>query len=175
MNAADYLSQAFRLLAPGRAFTHSPTSNLGRLLQAKADGAARFDARCADLLKEADPRTANELIDAWETEAGLPDGCTGALTDLGQRQAALWQKVTGTGGQSRPYFTEVAHRLGYEVTIIEFRPANCESLCDATLFEEDWRFVWEVVVPADSAPVLECVLNRLKPAETDLFFTYTGD
>lgn len=174
MNAADYLSQLFKLLPPGKAFTKEPTSKLGKLLLSFADAAARFDARCVDLVKEVDPRTTTELIDAWEDCAGLPDGCTGALTDIAARRQALWQKITSTGGQSRAYFTEVAARLGFVITINEFRPATCESLCDATLFEEDWRFVWEVVIPADDAPVLECVLNRLKPAETEIMFTYTG-
>lgn len=175
MNALDYLGQFFRLLPKGRAWRVTPDTVMGKLLAAFAEGAAAFDQRLLDLIEEADPRTTTEMVDAWERFVGLPDGCTGALTDIDDRRAAIWQKLTSQGGQSRSYFIEVAARLGYVVTIQVFEPLYCTGLCDGTVFDESWRFVWQVTVAgADSAPVLECVLSRLRPAETVVFFTYEG-
>lgn len=175
MDALHYLSQLFQLLPRGRAFTRDRNSVLGKVFQAKADGAARFDARCADLLREADPRTANELIDAWETLAALPDGCGGADPDLDSRQKAIWQKVTGTGGCTADYYTEIASRLGYAVTISAFRPMLCTGPCTSTVFSASWRFVWLVTVATvDAAPTLECVLRRIKHSHTTVIFTYPG-
>ncbi|EGF92412.1 hypothetical protein ABI_08480 [Asticcacaulis biprosthecium C19] len=175
MDAPAYLDQLLKLLPRGRAWSRAPESTLSKLMSAFADGAARFDARALELLEEADPRTTTELIDAWERVAGLPDTCTGTLTEIADRRAALWQKLTNSGGQSIAYFTEVAARLGYEIEITLFRPMYCTSPCTGLLFTTAWRFTWQVTVAnAEEAPVMECVFNRLKPAETAVFFVYEG-
>lgn len=159
---------------------------------------ARADARGVDLIEEMDPRTTQELLGDWERMTGLPDGCTGAPDSTSERQAALHQKLTSTGGQSRAYFIEVAAKLGYSIEIEEHRPCAIGMPCDVPVYGPDWAFAWTVhVLPPegwyDSSmaiavakigdPVgirlrgwgsldLECVIGRSRPAHTIVLFTY---
>lgn len=163
--------------------------------QLEAEGSA-LDAtlRAAlDLAKEMEPDDASALLIDWERNYGLPDGCMeGEAQSSDQRRAALLAKITGLGGQSRAYFLQLAAALGYPgASISEFRPATCDDNCEAAVFGEDWRVVWRINLPQDTAvfiatcesscddPLqswgnrqLECLLRRYKPADTTLHFTY---
>lgn len=182
MDASDYLSQMLQLLPRGKAWKATPDSLLGKLLMAFPDGSARVDARMLDLLAEADPRTATELIGAWEETVGLPDGCTGALTDLDDRRAAVWQKYTAQGGQSAEHFKAVAASLGYDVRIDEYDVFTCVGRCDDFVRDTAWAFAWTVVVkPVDEdspdlgpfqSPGLECIISGAAPSHTRALFDY---
>lgn len=196
--AIEYKEQLQALLPPGRLWDalREDGSLADRLLAAQAEEFARVNGRVDDLLDEADPRTTMELLEEWEAWAGLPDICTGAMGTLQERRDALVQKLTSRGGQSRAYFLELASSLGYTVTIDEFRPFICgKSRCgDQLNGGADARFYWRVNVGAakvigfvcggsqcgnslgkiDRAGVLECLLQRLKPAQTEIIFNYSG-
>ncbi len=84
---------------------------------------ARIDGRAADLLeRESDPRSTIEMIDRWEEAFGLPDPCAHETLTLGDRQAALMQRMTSQGGQSKAFFISIAKALGYTITITEYAP-----------------------------------------------------
>jgi len=174
------------------------------------------------LISEAFPPTSFDLLPDWERVLGLPEPCLTAAQTLAERRAAVREKLQRRpGGQSRPYFIDIARRLGYHVeepsphalpaelphvvgrqnrvTIREFRPFmfGVSSLGNPT-----WRFapprmryVWIVTVPGERltwfrfgqsrlgqdphltirrAEDLECILHKLKPAHTNLIFSYTG-
>jgi uncharacterized protein YmfQ (DUF2313 family) len=181
-----------QLLPPGPAWR-------GALMQALLEGLAGVDARIAqrmvDLLREADPRNADESIDDWESNLGLPEACIGQLATLQERRAAVVAKYTSGGGQSRAYFIALAAALGYAITIEEFRPFICGlSRCGDPLGAKTVRFYWRVRVPGGRATRfrcgtsrcgekllsirraddLECELTRLGPAESTLIFAYEG-
>lgn len=187
-----YLSQLQALLPPGMAWTRERASNLARLLSAFAAELARLDGRAHDLVEEADPRTAVELVADWERLLGLPDPCAGQAVTLQERRERVVQKLTTLGGQSRAYFIAVAAALGFAITIEEFRPfrASMSSAGDPVC-DEDWWFVWRVHGPEQTIrdfrvsasvtgeplrnwgnQILECVLARLKPAHTLVQFAY---
>jgi uncharacterized protein YmfQ (DUF2313 family) len=160
------------------------------MLAAMAEEFARIDGRAEDLTAETDPRSAFELLAEWEEWAGLPEVCIGSLATLQQRRAALLQKLTGAGGQSRAYFVAVAESLGYEVTIDEFRPFTCETACDQPVNDETWRFTWRVNAPPATITeftcespcaeplqtwgndLLECAIRSAAPAHTNVLFGY---
>jgi len=168
------------------------------VFNAMANEAARISQRMADLFEETDPRTASELLDELEQFAGLPDHYVTALgitQTLQERRAALHARLTATGGASRQYFIGLAATLGYSITIVEYQAFVCGiSMCGWPLNPAEMRFVWRVKVPAAKliyfrtglsrcgerllaigrAEDLECVLTRLKPAQTQLIFDYTG-
>ncbi len=188
-----YLYQLQALLPPGKAWSRDPDAVLSKLLLAMGDGLARAARRAEDLLEEIDPRTTVELLPDWERVAGLPDPCAGPSPTLATRQAILTAKLISRGGQSRAYLIGVAAALGYTITIEEFRLLTCQSACDAALNTNPWRFAWRVHAPAVTVKnmtcqsgcdeplrswgnaVLECTLNRLKPAHTHIIFAYDGD
>lgn len=189
--AQAYAGSLAGLLPPGEAWRAEDGSTLGQLLLAMGDMLAAADARADDLMLEDDPRTTVELLPDWERVAGLPDPCAGTAPELETRQQILTAKLIARGGQSGGYFVGVAAALGYAITIEEFQPMNCTSACNSAL-NTNWRFTWRVHAPevtisnmtcttACNAPirswgnaVLECTLNTLKPAHTNILFAYDG-
>lgn len=191
--ASHYREQLKALLPPGRAFPRERGTSLDALLDAMAVELARIDARADQLTVEAVPNTTTELLPDWERVAGLPDNCSGTISDTLQgRRADLVSKLTARGGQSPAYFIAVAAALGYEVTIEEFRPfrAGFSSAGDS-LTNGDWVFTWRVRGPQTTVTffragqssageplrrwgndALECRLRKLKPAHTILQFAY---
>lgn len=190
--AADYQFLLFNLLPCGKAWPHERDTVLATLLLALADEPTRIDARVQDLLREAYPLTAFELLADWERTAGLPDGCVSASSTVGERRDAVLEKLARRGGQSRQFFIDLAARLGFAVTITEYRPPRVGVMRSGDrLYGETWRFAWLVTGPAETYryfraggsvsgerlrswgnDVLECVINRLKPAHTVVRFAY---
>lgn len=138
----------------------------------------------------------NDALGDWEAEFGLPDECVVSqelTTD--RRKLLLRMKVAAKGGQSIEYFTCLAATLGYEITIKEFVSFRCgQGRCGQTQLGGPANEVfWEVFVStstvtyfrAGSSKVgkdplgsygkrkdLECLLNRWKPAHTQIRFHY---
>lgn len=190
MSAEAYRAQLQALLPQGAAWPRESNTVLARFLAALAEEIARVDGRAEQLLDETDPRTTAELLADWERVAGLPDSCVTATQTTQERRAALVAKLTNLGGQSRQFFIDLAARLGYTVTITEFRQYHCERDCGQPVNEEDWQFVWQVNAPETTVrefstesgaedplrswgdELLECMFQRLKPAQTKVQFTY---
>lgn len=190
----DYLRQLQALLPLGPAWSKDDGAILTRTFGALAAELARVDDRAWDLLDEADPRSTNELFTDWERVAGLPDACVVALggtQSLDQRRATLVGKLVTIGGQSIAYFVALALSLGYVITITEFRAHTVVDDVNHPFYDIDWNFVWQVngllntvVNFTVNGPVsdplaswgntlLQCVLQRLKPAHTTVIFVYT--
>ena len=104
----------------------------------------------AGLLLEVFPDTAQTSLSDWERVYGLPDKCLQSSTVTGVRRAFLLAKINDRGGiRVEDYVARVKLALGLDVTISEFGAMTCEDPCDAQLFDEDWRYVWQVNVPQD--------------------------
>lgn len=194
MTATDYLRQLQALLPPGPAWPKDDAATLTRLLDALATELSRVDGRAQKLIEEANPRTVAELFADWERVAGLPDACAqafGSDQTMAQRRAALVGRMTTLGGQSPAYFVGLAAALGYAITITEFRAHTVNDDVECTLYDTAWNFAWQVnaalntvtAITVDSTveepiaawgnALLECVIKRLKPAQTAVLFSYT--
>ena len=190
MNAADYHQQLMALKPTGRAWPDDPDSRQNQTLAALAEELARLDARALGLIEELDPRLAFELLADLERNFGLPEVCKVTPETLAGRHKALHEKVTRQGGQSRRYFIELARRLGFEITITEYDAHHVQSAVNQPLHDETWRFLWRVNAPQQTVSrktvqsgvnepfqawgndLLECVINRLRPAHTRVIFAY---
>lgn len=162
------------------------------LFESTAEEMAVLHAREDDLINEADPRTTYEMLGEWESNYGLPDPCVDDVQTIDQRLASLYAKVTNKGGQSIPYFINLAKSLGYEVTITEFSRWTVADRVNKPLYGEDWQFAWRVNAPEETITYwtvrgrvdeplaswgnkrLECTFHRLKPDHTTLIFSYGG-
>ncbi|WP_369608139.1 YmfQ family protein [Snodgrassella alvi] len=160
--------------------------------------AAAVDGACLDEVQNAahrklgviDPRTSGNYILRWEEVLNLdPTGKNGQ-----QRIQAVITKINETGGLSIPYFMQMAASIGYDITITEPQPFRVGiSRVGHRLAREDIMWVWWVNIKnADSRAtrfragmstagdrltaygdvVIESVLKDLKPAFTDIRFTY---
>ena len=193
MMAADYLNQLQALLPRGLAWAKEQASNLTLLLAAWADEFARVDLRCDELVNEADPRSAFELLPDWERIAGLPDPCVTIGQSIDQRQSALVSKLIMSGGQSRAYFIGIAEAMGYPgATIDEFWMMTCIDDCNAEINSQADLFCWRINLPASIGGLflmncksdcnnalqswgdeaIECRINNYKPAHTNVIFAY---
>jgi uncharacterized protein YmfQ (DUF2313 family) len=193
VTADDYRRQMQALLPRGMAWSLSPLSWLTRLLSGLSPEFARIHGRVLDLIRESDPRTTIEMLGDWERALGLPDNCSSTLapTLQGRRDDVL-NKLVSLGGQSRAYYIAVAARLGYTITIEEFRPFRVgRSRVGERIYDLDWTWVWRVNGPPVAIrhfrvgqsrmgerlrswgnSALECRLNQIKPAHTRIIFSY---
>lgn len=133
---ADYLQHLQSHVPPGPAWPLEADALLTRRLAVVAEELAMVDGRAVDLIAESDPRTALEMLDAWERVCGLPDSCAAAAVEgLDARRAAVVAKLTEQRGQSRAYLVGLAAGIGRAITIQEYRPAVCgQARCgDAVL------------------------------------------
>lgn len=197
--AAAYRNMMVNLQPRGRAWTRSPTSNLWALWDAFAQELARLHGRIENLMNEADPSTALELLADWERAAGLPDDCLPAGGTITERQRRVVSKITSIGGQSRAFFIELAAQLGIEIAIEEFAAYTVNNVVGLPINGPEWQYVWRVRILAesDSAAInlrserfrsgrgrsgdrlrsfsvneLECIIRRAAPAHTRVLFAY---
>lgn len=193
MTAADYQQQLAKLLPPGPAWPVDDGTDTASLLSGLAEELARIDGRADDLIRESDPRATSEMLGDWERALGLPDVCIEAIgtQTTAERRAAIVAKLVQIGGQSAAYYISVAAALGYTITITEFDPHTVGHAVNHPLYGMDWRFAWQVNAGATTRRwhdttgavndplsswgngLLECVLNRIKPAHTVILFSYT--
>lgn len=172
-----YRQQIKQLLPPGRAFPRGAGTNWHKLCDGIAAEAARIHERAEDLQTEMFPGTQTEMMTDWEAVWGLPDPCTGQLSTLGERRAALLARMTFIGDQRPGFFIALAASLGYTVTIDE----NVGG--DPT--------VWRVNAPSTTIhwaragamragdrictwgnDLLECAIKEVNPAHLTILFAY---
>ena len=127
----DYFTQALKLLPKGLIWGWAAAGRLAATLWMAARQLAGAQRRAENLINEAIPQTAVELLAEWEAFAGLPDECTaGTDMSIAERQDAVVEKLTGLGSLSVASFYALAQKLGYEITIREYRPFICgRSVC----------------------------------------------
>jgi uncharacterized protein YmfQ (DUF2313 family) len=167
-----------RLLPRGRLWESAVT--VTEAIEGLARQWAAVHNRVLDLLEEADPRSADELLSAWEECYGLPGPCTGLAATVEDRRLVLHAKRIASGGSSRAYFISLAAALGLTVTIDESaRPFRVGARVGGRLYGTEWQHVWTVVAPTaasgtDVADSMECLFGSLKPAHTRIVFSYTA-
>lgn len=190
MDAHAYARQLQQLLPRGAVWWLESSTTLSKFLLGLSDELARVDGRGVTLIDEWDPRTTFELLGDWERVYGLPDPCVGTDPSIVQRRASLVAKVIGIGGQTPAYFIAVAAALGFSITITEFSPHTVDDDVEAPIVGDDWAYAWLVTAPLNTVGeltveetvddplswwtnlVLECVLQALKPAHTQIVFQF---
>ena len=181
-----YRDLILNLLPTGFAWNKGVNSNLSKLAKAIGNEFARFDQRKNDLLNEADPRSASELLEDWERNFGLPDECGASDRTYLERRSQLLQKFTSRGGQTPSFFKQVIKDLGFDAEIVEHRPFKAGSKAgDQITNTKDWRFTFTVTLPPSlfykfkagqgkaGEPLavyrddsVKCIIDRIKPAHT---------
>lgn len=190
---ADFEEAVRKLLPRGRAFPRQIGSVQDNFWKTVADRLAAVHARLADLTeREGFPPTAVELLSDWEEALGLPDPCLGANPVTAARQAAVAARLAATGGQSVPYYEQVATNLGGEIEVTEYAPARFgpDKFGTSAFQVPAAAYTWLVALinPAfffaqagvshfgepfwqnGSSPI-QCEIQRLAPGHTQVDFT----
>ncbi|HET6609013.1 MAG TPA: putative phage tail protein [Rhodopila sp.] len=190
---SDYGSAIRYLMPSGRVWPPDADATQQQTVEAFAPTPARASARALNLLTDAFPSTADELLPEWEASLGLPDPCAGESPTIALRQAQVTARFAAGGGQSIAYFVNFANTLGYDITIEQFSPFRVgASRVGTPLYGEAWAFAWQVNAPQFSISyfaigvsavgeplatwgntVLQCELRRLAPAHTTVIFNYS--
>lgn len=187
----DYLHALQGLLPHGPAWPRDADAPITRLLSGLSAELTRIDSRAEQLTREIAPLTTYEMLPDWERVAGLPSKCFSNIpTTTAERRAALSAKLTGTGGQSRKYFIDLAARLGFVITITEFDAYRVNSAVNSPMCSTSWITTWQInsalntirastVLMAVNDPLrkwgnqlLECVIKDEKPGHTTVLFSY---
>jgi uncharacterized protein YmfQ (DUF2313 family) len=164
LTAAAYARMLSALLPPGKLW-RTVGSVLEKLLLGSADELERVDGRGDDLLDEADPRTATELLDEYERELDLDEAATTA-----ERRARVVARLIARQRYRPADFQEsLAPLLGQDaadVVVIETSHASAVAMGDV---REIFRFfIYRDPTAAgtyylDSAQEL---VDQIKPSHT---------
>jgi uncharacterized protein YmfQ (DUF2313 family) len=192
LTGADFL-RAFQALMPrGRVWPRDPDAVQTQVFTGLTQIYARSTARANQLLVDAFPGTTYELLPEWEATLGLPDPCAGVAPTIQQRRNQVVARLANSGGQSIPYFVNLAAQLGYTVTIRQFTQARAGMLkAGDPCCGYDWNFAWKITAPLNTVVravagamaagdplsawgnnVLECEIKAVMPAHTIPIFAY---
>lgn len=182
LTADAYGRQLKQLLPRGPIWRLEPTSWISRTLLAIAEELARVDGRSDQLLEEWDPATSGELLADWERVLGLPISGTTLPAALADRQLGVALAYVARGGQSEPYFYELAALAGFVVVIGDVAPYVWRMTVDLAQARVAYSVVDQVFRVGDSrmgdrlasitVPELEAVVLRARPAHTQVWFLY---
>jgi uncharacterized protein YmfQ (DUF2313 family) len=125
--ASDFASAIHALMPRSLVWPTDPTSVQTQVINGLAPTWARHANANDDLLVQALPATAVEMLPEWEAALRLPDPRGGASPTLHGRQQQGVARLTNSGGQSVPFFIGYAQSLGYTVTVTEFTPQQSVS------------------------------------------------
>lgn len=167
-----------------------PGSNLYLLIKALATEIWRLENRVNAFVDNYDIRITESLITDWEAAVGIPDDCISTEFTLEERRKHVIAKFLALGCSTEADFIYLANYLGYTVTIKQIG-AFSDPPYDVPFYPVSFphgRFVWiiegegvaEFVPPYDvpfdvnvGSTVLQCFFNKLKPANTLLYFVNT--
>ena len=192
-SAANYLAALQALLPRGRVWPRDPDATLTKVLAGLVQVYERSTQSALDLLVDAFPATALQLLPEWEATLGLPDPCAGVSPTIQGRRQQVVARLTSKGGQSKAHMIAYALSLGYVITITEFVPARAGVLrAGMPVAGEDWAHAWQINSPLNTVTsfaagvsaageplaswgndVLECELTAIAPAHTVPIFAYS--
>jgi len=180
-NLQDYTQLVRALMPIGRLWevALSASTKLSALLEVIANELLSVETRIKDLIDELIPDTTNELVPRWESILGLPDACTGVLPTLQQRVAAIVGKLfllgATRGTLSNQFYIDLAARNGYTITITFLSANNWQVNAQntaITYFKAGVSKTGEKIQTSGN-DLLECVINKAKPAHTIVTYSYT--
>jgi len=193
-SADDFRHALLRLMPQGAIWSRSSDGIPSRLSMIWGQTFARNAVRATNLLADAFPATAVELLPEWENSLGLPDPCAGESPTLIQRRQQVIARLTDNGGSSVLYYQLFAQSLGYDITIKEFAPARAGIMRAGDPVQgEDWAYSWVVSAPGYTPTffrageatsgqplmtfgndVLRCEIASRAPAHTIVRFAQSG-
>jgi uncharacterized protein YmfQ (DUF2313 family) len=193
LTAADFLAAFQRLLPRGPVWSRDPDATITKVIAALQPTYERSTTQANNLLIDAFPATAVQLLPEWQSALGLPDPGIAASPLLSQQQAQVVARLTGRGkNQSAQFFISFALTLGFPITITQFAPFRAsQSAAGDPVCSEAWCFAWQINAPtftvnhfvagdtagsplaSSSGTILPFEIQRLAPAHTIPLFNFS--
>lgn len=181
---ADYLPTGKRWRAK-----NIDESNIRKLLRGFGASSKRQEETFNAFWDEMFPDTSTEFLDDFERAVGIPDDCFSGTGTLEERRRDVIIKLTGLYVTTKQDFIDLAKLLGFTIEIsrpvedafppydVPFTPVSLKTA----------RFTWIIrganllsgvppydvpFIPSESdeGNILQCLFNKLKPANTSLLY-----
>ena len=166
-------------------------SILQKILLGLASEWGIFRNKINELYDDYDPRNTVSLIEEWERFVGIPDSCFAKTGSLEERRRNILLKLAGSNASTAKQFENVASILGYNVTVTNGVDASTlptifpvllvsESVApflivvnlDISLKPDSMPLTFPIELTSGIPKLLNCFFNKLKPANTQIFFRY---
>lgn len=189
---ADILAQYLRDDALHEA-KNKEGSTLRKVLLGLASEWLNFRSKINEVSNEYNPQTTTQLIEEWEAFVGIPDDCIPVASTIEQRRLNVLLKLAGINATTEKQFKNVASILGYNIQVSNGVATSTFPLTLPFLLISEASAPYTIVVtlPSSIQPngfaltfpftltsqqpaILDCLFNKLKPANTQLFFRYSN-
>lgn len=159
--------------------TSVSSSTFGLLLSCFAAELERIQQRATDLQRERIPGLSSELLAEWENDLGLPDPCTGPLSDLTERRAAVMAKAFQEYATvTANFLIDYAATLGFVVEVEETASSNQPRRIGVARMGVEriggllshGLVVVRVISGTGNLDQLQCTFQRIKPAHVVLIW-----
>lgn len=178
-------------LPGGRVFDakNADGSNLRALLRGLAGEMVRVDEALYAFRDDINPTTTLYFLDEWEAALGIPDSCFDGMGSLDERRRDIALKLAASSVQTAADFETLGTLLGLTITVEACAPYAIFPMKFPIVFRssaKEARFTILVSYPATAANAfpftfpftfgtvglgtLQCLFNKLKPANCDLIF-----
>lgn len=134
------------------------------------------------------PNTGNngDFIDEWEVAMGIPDGCLPGTGDLVERWTHVLAKFASMNVQTSADFVALAAIFGFNVTVeggigsvlypgvltTEKEARNTIVVTFDISEPNAFPFTFPITFEQNQTVIVECVFNKLRPANNQLKFLY---
>lgn len=159
----DYQRALYLLLPHGPAWPREADGSTSQaFLEWAASELAILDTAARALYDEADPRTAETMLDVWLAEWALPNACMKKFgqTDFprDQLRTMLLAQIGTWGLTSTEAINFIGRVYGKDVDVQNVQPFTVASTVDRRLYDQSWR-VYVVIVSisdGDRAQYFDC-------------------
>lgn len=188
---ADILAQYLRD-DPLHQAKNKEGSTLRKILLGLACEWLNFKNKITEVYQEYNPQNTTALIEEWEGFVGIPDSCIAVASTLEQRRLNILLKLAGINATTAKQFKNIAAILGYSIEVSNGVDTSTFPLTLPFLLisEDSAPFTIVITLPASLQPsgfpltlpftltaqqpaILNCLFNKIKPANTQLFFRYS--
>ena len=168
-------------------------STLRKILLGLASEWLNFRDKINEVVNEYNLQKTTALIQEWEEFVGIPDSCIPVASTIEQRRLNVLLKLSGINVTTEKQFKNVASILGYNIEVSNGVSTSTFPLTLPFLLisEASAPFTIVITLPSSIKPsgfpltfpftltsqqpaILDCLFNKLKPANTQLFFRYSN-
>ena len=168
-------------------------STLRKILLGLASEWLNFRNKINEIVKEYNPQKTTALIQEWEEFVGIPDGCIPVASTIEQRRLNVLLKLSGINVTTEKQFKNVASILGYNIEVsngvststfpltLPFlliseasAPFTIVITLSSSLKPSGFPLTFPFTLTSQQPAILDCLFNKLKPANTQLFFRYSN-
>ena len=122
------------------------------------------------------PDMTENFIEDWERALGIPDDCFDAQGDLNERRRDILVKLASLGVQTVADFQNLATLFGVTATVLpgeEAAPVPSDpkfTIVVEFISPEGFPFTFPFIFGSEIISIVECLFNKLKPANCIVVF-----